>query len=80
MAKMNNPVKLTVRYTTDEWASYCDTTAIYIGDENESTNRFAFNIEMEKETTLHFAICCSVNTDTEFWDNNDRKNYSLVLQ
>ena len=76
---MNNPVKLTVRYTTDEWASYFDLTAIYIGDENESANRFAFDIDMEKATTLHFAICCSVNT-TEYWDNNDRKNYSLVLQ
>ena len=31
VAKMNYSVKLTVRYTTDEWASYCDTTAHYIG-------------------------------------------------
>ena len=77
MAKMNYPAKLTVRYTTDEWASYCDTTAHYIGDENESADRFAFDINMEKATTLHFAICYSVNT-TEYWDNNDRKNYSLV--
>ena len=66
MAKMNYPVKLTVRYTTDEWASYCDTTAILIGDENESANRFAFNIDMEKATALTFAICYSVST-TEYW-------------
>ena len=70
---------VTVRYTTDEWKTFMDTAAIRSARASEGEDRFVFEVDMEGKTTLHFAICLHI-TNTEYWDNNDTKNYSLVLE
>ena len=50
----------------------------YIGRENESADQFAFDIEIEKKATLHFAICYNINS-TEYWDNNNGNNCRVTF-
>ena len=77
--KMDGDSTITVRYTTNEWETYADVTGSFCGEENESQDRFTFEIDMKKKTRLHFAICLHTR-ENEFWDNNDRNNYSLILE
>ena len=74
-----NSRKIRVRYSTNDWATHKHTTADYIGSESEIADRFVFSIDLEKNETLHFVICYRVD-DAEYWDNNNGKNYSLVLE
>ena len=73
-AKMDCDSTTTVRYTTNEWEMYAVITTNYCGNEKRSI----FEIDMEEKTHLRFAVCLHVN-NMENWDNNDCKNYSLVL-
>ena len=76
VAKMDGDSTVTVRYTTDDWDTYADAVVRYSTSENESQDRYTFEIDMEKKTSLHFAICLHAR-NTEFWDNNNTKQLLL---
>ena len=76
-AKMDQDQHVTVRYTTDGWKTYEDTTANDGGVEN-GRQRYIFEVELN-EGTLEFAVCFRVNGE-QYWDNNGTKNYTLVLE
>ena len=78
MAKIDGDSTVTVCYTTDDWDTYADAVAKYSTSENESQDRYTFEIDMEKKTSLHFAICLHAR-NTEFWDNNNTNNNNYLL-
>ena len=45
-------------------------------------NPFVFEVNMEGRSSLDFVICLHITNidELEYWDNNNAKNYSLVLQ
>jgi hypothetical protein len=78
-ARMDCDSTINVRYTTDEWETFKDITASYCGSDKESQlDQYVFEIDMEKKSRLHFAIC--LHADKEYWDNNDKNNYSVVVE
>ena len=48
---------VTVRYTTDTWATFEDTSAICSGFQDNSEKKYTFEIDLEDQTSLEFAIC-----------------------
>lgn len=88
--KVNNIAfnkQVTVRYTFNYWQDVCEVQAAFresIGRESANTDRFMFNIplndRMEKsnQESMYFCLKYTVN-GTEYWDNNDGRNYQLEL-
>ena len=72
-----------VRCTTNNWDTYSDVEAVP-GERTSDGNSFAFEVDMEGKQSLHFAIRLRLHPSNdnirEFWDNNETKNYSLILQ
>ncbi|VDD92844.1 unnamed protein product [Enterobius vermicularis] len=71
-----------VRYTTDSWASFSETRAIFtrsVGSDG-AVDSFSFFIALPNDipigATCEFCIRYSVN-DTSYWDNNCGENYKL---
>jgi len=78
-AKMGGDSTIKVRYTTNEWETFNDITASYCGSDKESQqDRYVFEIDMDKKSSLHFAIC--LHAEKEYWDNNNKNNYSVVVE
>jgi len=78
-----------VRYTTDAWASYRETTATYTVKSFNGFDSFSFTIDldafllesrrpMSSEIMLSFCIKYCVNA-CEYWDNNNGKNHNIEL-
>ena len=73
---------VSIRFTTDNWTTFKDTctSAICSGfQDDDSEKKYAFEIDLEGQTNLEFAICLRAN-DALYWDNNNTKNYALVLE
>ena len=73
--------KVTVRYTTDNWASYQEAALSYDNSKNynDGTELWSTNISVPTvgyfKTNLQYAIRYEVNGQT-YWDNNFGKNYN----
>ncbi|KAI9011897.1 putative phosphatase regulatory subunit-domain-containing protein [Phycomyces nitens] len=77
---------VTLRYSTDAWATWTDVGAIYKesvgGDcENSALDRFVFSINISPATDLlttqlSMAVRYQVR-EREFWDNNGGKNFRV---
>ncbi|NWV65759.1 PPR3E phosphatase, partial [Malurus elegans] len=73
---------VSVRYTLNGWASCAEAVATYQppGPADGITDRFAFLLPLgaaaAPDTTLEFAVRYRV-AGSEYWDNNEGKNYRL---
>ena len=67
-----------VRYSTDEWSTFDQTSATYMINSSEGRiDRFSFTLfasKLQPGQRLFFAICYQV-AGQEFWDNNFDVNY-----
>jgi hypothetical protein len=77
------------RFTFDEWKTTSEVIATYdsIFREKQAPNaydEFSFDIELPSQATAEnvsvlLCIRYAVNNQ-EFWDNNEKMNYSMLLQ
>lgn len=84
----NGPKSVFVRYTLNNWQSYNDhfsKFAPFLTCTNPlRINTYKFTVDLIKErfeigTILEFCICYQTS-DKEYWDNNNRHNYKIILQ
>ena len=75
-------LEVKVRFTLNSWESYDDTFCKHIKEENEHNIgivRFGFELDVPKNASLEFAICCRNTADgSELWDNYNEKNYKVA--
>ncbi|KAI8981950.1 putative phosphatase regulatory subunit-domain-containing protein [Mycotypha africana] len=77
--------QVTVRYTTDDWATYQDVPAQYqepIAQSANTWDRFGFKIVFNKKQPHHQKLLLAVKyvvNGREFWDNNNKQNYEVDL-
>uniref|UniRef100_A0A1I7X5S1 CBM21 domain-containing protein n=1 Tax=Heterorhabditis bacteriophora TaxID=37862 RepID=A0A1I7X5S1_HETBA len=73
--------KVYVRYTLDDWKTYLDIPAYFIGSNSqENLDNFSFSIFLP--STIPVGMQCQfclryLCRGTEFWDNNGGRNYVL---
>ncbi|XP_065052321.1 protein phosphatase 1 regulatory subunit 3C-like [Rhopilema esculentum] len=69
-----------VLFTFNSWESYSDKTCECIEDKKKTKmdgiKRFKFDINVPVGNSLEYAIFCR-NAKSEFWDNNEYKNYTF---
>lgn len=76
---------VSVRYTTNNWASYDDVEATFVPSLAASASydiydTFSFSLPLPGSTQadkIEFCICYDAD-GCEFWDNNNSKNYVIV--
>jgi hypothetical protein len=69
---------VTIRYTTDDWATYSDAEAFYTGPKSGTSERWGFYVDLPVDATaVEYAIAYTVLGETS-WDNNIGANYSIV--
>ncbi|XP_044757047.1 protein phosphatase 1 regulatory subunit 3C-B [Coccinella septempunctata] len=76
-----------VRSSCDDWSTHHDTFCSYVPNTLPSSSAtsayvvydtFSFNMDLPKKSKrLEFCICFK-SDQTEYWDNNDNKNYLLL--
>jgi hypothetical protein len=74
--------QVTVRYTTDGWATWKDADAQVAGTTPSDKNDFTFRVSGLGKTTLPEQVTFAVRYRSgglEYWDNNDKQDYSFQL-
>eukprot|EP00128_Syssomonas_multiformis_P016435 Colp12_sorted_trinity150504_noHs@8754 len=81
VANVSFEKEVTINYTCDGWQSCIKRTANYSSALSPEVDCFDFDlpVDLELGEKLEFAICYKVNA-TEFWDNNNDKNYVFLCQ
>ena len=74
------PIKtVSIRYTTDSWASCKDSSGAWCGHSDaDDTDQFLIHSEstLPPGCVVSYAICCMAN-GVIYWDNNGGANYSV---
>ncbi|CAN7985548.1 unnamed protein product [Ixodes hexagonus] len=71
--------KVSVRYTTNNWASHVDWAAAYVASAPDgAVDEFAFSLVLvEAPRSLEMALCFETEDGRRFWDNNGGRNYGF---
>ena len=75
-------VKVIVRWSNDDWATYHDTQAdLMTSGAHEGMEMFQFEIPAEKSSPICFALYYywAIENSMTFWDNNNGQNYNFEL-
>ena len=74
-------VKVMVRWSNDDWATFNDTQADLItSGAHDDMELFQFDISAEKTLHIHFALYyCTIHNGMTCWDNNYGQNYNFEL-
>ncbi|KAI0978305.1 hypothetical protein GJ496_002237 [Pomphorhynchus laevis] len=69
-----------VRYTLDSWRCYFDEKCRNaLGEDNDNLLHFSiFPPHYYDNVDICMAICYTDESNTEYWDNNEGQNYSIV--
>lgn len=81
----NSRKEVGVRYTLNNWLTFSDIQAAPRLDEEPvlQWEHFQFVLQappcFDQDSSVHFAVYCRTDHG-EYWDNNDRQNYTLKIQ
>ena len=72
--------RVTVRYTTDDWETYQETTAEWLESiEGHNCDKFGFSITSLRESdAVYLAVRYDV-LEQQYWDNNNNSNYAVIM-
>lgn len=70
---------VTIKYTTDNWNSFCEKNCNFVKSINSEMDMFEFENDMYFLSNVEFVIKYHVNGH-EYYDNNNNKNYIINSQ
>lgn len=76
---IGNPKVVTVRYTTDNWATYKEVNATYKSTSSDNIDDYwTFSVNLPTiVNNVQYSISYTVN-NTVYWDNNFGSNYAVT--